>query len=1215
MIPLRNVLKPLLLCGLWAVCAHWATAGAAVCDDEGGLNYIVVRHGGLPSTLRVVELDEPGGYAGHVTVPDSVDWGTDRLAVTEISPRAFKACAQLLSISLPKGLSTIGSEAFSGCVALTELTVPGRVNYVGTDAFAGSGIRALVLAHDSANAGVLRLSALPEGLERLVLDRNVGGLTRGDSIPCPTVKELVIGPHTARLGASVFRPLAGVEKLTVEPGDGAIDVATGAFSGLPLRQVSWQRSISGGEGLFAGITTLDSLVVSSAVTTLPENALSGCAGLRAISVSPELATVGKGALQGCTALQNLYVTDWPALVRIVYEDGDAAVRLTDVPNIYLNGQRMISNLVFPEGTTEIPDFAYQDRKDILSVTIPASVRRVGSQAFFGCDNLSRVVIEDDSEPLRMGSGACFYNAPVETIYQGRTLLPDDDGFSLFFNNHVLRSVSISPYVKRLQRGLYAGLTTIQEVHITDVDAWCGIQFDYVECNPVYYARKLYLGDELITRVVLGDDVTEIKPYAFIGCESLQEITFSRQLTRIGALAFSYCTGLGHLQFPKSLTSIDDRAFSHCEKVGALTLPGGLGSVCCSAFIDCTGIDTLIIEDASQPLTVFTASAYPSGCVFEESPISYLYMGRDVVSGGKSKAAFSTQESLRKWVIAPGVSQLVTGDFQQCEDLDSVLIMDADEPLSGSSSWRFHPNSVQWAYVGRSLAMPLMNGVESLDTVEFGARVREIGDYAFQGCTNLNHYDLPEGLVSIGSFAFSGCQQRLRLTMPQTVTSVGTGAFQNTYIQEVHTPDIAAWSRINFGDITANPTSSGIKLYVNGQLFQGDFTLPESVEAVGSYAFCRYPYITSLTLPAGLTAVGDGAFLDCWSIRRLCVSGRDSGALQVGEESFTGLGALDSVRLERDLSGFDAPFADNCSLTCVSLGGNLTRLGAGFFAGCTALKEVCADNLSLWCGIVFADSLANPMAITHRLMVDGRELTEVSVPENIGVINDYAFYGGRHIRQLVVSASVSRIGESAFAGCTALTTVRIDGSAEPLSVGTYQGDPLFTDSPISVLHMGRQLEYEVWPFDGQARLDTLALGVGAGSGPISLPSLAFSGMRLGEVTLGDGVSAMGAMAFYGSTISSLVVGKGLTEIPDNAFSEAGLHDFATGMGDEITGTHIDVRAARGRIVVSGATAGMRQAVYSLSGQLIYDGSAATVSVPAGTYVVRVGGQTFKVTVTL
>ena len=101
----------------------------------------------------------------------------------------------------------------------------------------------------------------------------------------------------------MFRPLAGVEKLTVEPGDGAIDVATGAFSGLPLRQVSWQRSISGGEGLFAGITTLDSLAVSPAVTTLPENVLSGCAGLRAISVSPELATVGKEALQGCTALQ------------------------------------------------------------------------------------------------------------------------------------------------------------------------------------------------------------------------------------------------------------------------------------------------------------------------------------------------------------------------------------------------------------------------------------------------------------------------------------------------------------------------------------------------------------------------------------------------------------------------------------------------------------------------------------------------------------------------------------------------------------------------------------------------------------------------------------------------------------------------------------------------------------------------------------------------
>lgn len=57
--------------------------------------------------------------------------------LTDIGDQAFQGCQVLSQISLPQSLDTIGSDAFHGCEALTELTIPEGVEVLSVGAFAG----------------------------------------------------------------------------------------------------------------------------------------------------------------------------------------------------------------------------------------------------------------------------------------------------------------------------------------------------------------------------------------------------------------------------------------------------------------------------------------------------------------------------------------------------------------------------------------------------------------------------------------------------------------------------------------------------------------------------------------------------------------------------------------------------------------------------------------------------------------------------------------------------------------------------------------------------------------------------------------------------------------------------------------------------------------------------------------------------------------------
>lgn len=132
-------------------------------------------------------------------------------------------------------------------------------------------------------------------------------------------------------------------------------------------------------------------------------------------------------------------------------------------------------------------------------------------------------------------------------------------------------------------------------------------------------------------------------------------------------------------------------------------------------------------------------------------------------------------------------------------------------------------------------------------------VTEIGDYAFSGCTGLTKLSLTSSLQRIGANAFSGCKWLdCELAIPSSVTEIGDGAFKDcTYLSGKLI-------------LPANLKKIGSKTFENCKFFTGTLVIPNSVTEIGQDAFSDCSRFTGLSLPNNLRKIGYGAFARCTS---------------------------------------------------------------------------------------------------------------------------------------------------------------------------------------------------------------------------------------------------------------------------------------------------------------------------------------------------------------
>ncbi len=146
-----------------------------------------------------------------------------------------------------------------------------------------------------------------------------------------------------------------------------------------------------------------------------DNKYSGCPNLKVIVIPESLEFIGPSVFSYCNALEKVMIDDLAAWCKITFADNYSNPLYHDA-HLFVKGQE-ITDLVIPDGISEIKAHAFVDCNGVKSVTIPSGVISIGESAFEWCESLETVTIAANVTAI---GGHAFYRCEnLKNIeYQG-----------------------------------------------------------------------------------------------------------------------------------------------------------------------------------------------------------------------------------------------------------------------------------------------------------------------------------------------------------------------------------------------------------------------------------------------------------------------------------------------------------------------------------------------------------------------------------------------------------------------------------------------------------------------------------------------------------------------------------------------------------------------------------------------------------------------------
>ena len=458
-----------------------------------------------------------------------------------------------------------------------------------------------------------------------------------------------------------------------------------------------------------------------------------------------------------------------------------------VSNTYADGKGVI---LFDGPISNIGEKAFWICDKLAGITIPDSVTSIGEYAFYYCSGLTEAVLPGSVTSIgRYAFSGC----------DGITSVPIPDGVKeigdyAFFDCDGLVDIVIPESVAKMGYFAFDGCDNMQNMHVSDLTAWCNIDFRY-SWGTIGEEKdyNLYVDGELVTDLVIPDGITVIKGWAFYYFSNITSITIPDSVTTIGSSAFSYCIGLASITIADSVTTIGSNAFYGCknlheihisdltawcniefsshwisvdggydlyldgEKITDLVIPSGIASIGYRAFSDCSGLTSVTIPDS---VTEIGRSAF-SDC----SGLTSITIPDSVTNIGYY--AFYNCSGLTSVTIADSVTTIGSDAFYGCLNLHVIHISDL-------TAWCNIEFSSRWISVDGGYGLYL-DGEKITDLV-IPSGIASIGDFAFSDCIGLTSITIPDSVTTIGRSAFSCCSGLTSITIPDSVTTIGDSAF-------------------------------------------------------------------------------------------------------------------------------------------------------------------------------------------------------------------------------------------------------------------------------------------------------------------------------------------------------------------------------------------------------------------------------------------------------
>lgn len=351
----------------------------------------------------------------------------------------------------------------------------------------------------------------------------------------------------------------------------------------------------------------------------------------------------------------------------------------------------------------------------------------------------------------------------------------------------------------------------------------------------------------------------------------------------------------------------------------------------------------------------------------------------------------------------------------------------------------------------------------LETITIPDSVTTIRSTAFSNCEYLKQVILPSNLQEIHDYAFENCTKLANITIPDSVTTIGDRAFYNTAITDVTLPSaletfgVNVFKRTDDFKIALSSDNSAFKLIDNlliKYVFDKptivvcytnkfDFSkLPEGTSMIGNNAFTDVSFVnTELIIPDSVTDIGPKAFANT-NISKLKLG---ANVTNIYSDAFENCKDLFYVYLNKKLSfvaehtfwGCDHIYrVDNDTLKVLDAGS--TKMGR------VAINATIVNNLRR--KNTYKD--LNDFDIDNGVVYMGREdggytvtgVLSKGLPEKVVLkegtveINTEAFTN-MPLKTLKLPSTLKIIGNRAFSGCAALTSVDFSGATDVL-VGEY-----------------------------------------------------------------------------------------------------------------------------------------------------------------------------------
>lgn len=258
--------------------------------------------------------------------------------------------------------------------------------------------------------------------------------------------------------------------------------------------------------------------------------------------------------------------------------------VTELGHYALNRNPNIISVNLPQSLSVIGDNSFGGCSGITSIIIPEGVTTIGYEAFWGCTFLSAISFPNSLTYVARGSldgTRWFENNPDGVVYAGKvayrykgimpkntTVILEEGTLSIaggaFNGCDELTSIVIPNSVKISGGDAFYGCSQLNKVIVSDIAAWCGINFsDSIASNPLWMAKHLYKDEYTeLTTLVIPDGVTKIGA-AFVNCSGLTSVILPSSIKSIGRYSFYGCSNLNSVAFPDNLLEIGKRSFDGC----------------------------------------------------------------------------------------------------------------------------------------------------------------------------------------------------------------------------------------------------------------------------------------------------------------------------------------------------------------------------------------------------------------------------------------------------------------------------------------------------------------------------------------------------------------------------------------------------------------------------------------------------------------------------